>query len=201
MVAGKKLSEGETGCMDVGDSVEFLEDDELRTSCLLRLLWLPETSLAATPHEPLKKELFSQPPFTLSLAGTALRAECPEDQRQLVGKMSGVTLGRQHQPGFLSNAISKQALGFVSREHFTIKPQNDSYQLLALSQHPLWVSRGGQQQLCKTDVEVPLEDGDAVMLYTGEPELSPGTLYITYQSGKGMSTIRETSTVSDDVLL
>jgi len=78
-------------------------------------------------------------------------------------------VGRKHQPELLRNAVEKECLQFLSRDHFRISlDEGGGFQMLVLTQNPIWRDRreGASAELARGDV-IDLRPGDIIALGTG----------------------------------
>eukprot|EP00930_Biecheleria_cincta_P037864 TRINITY_DN26015_c0_g1_i1.p1 TRINITY_DN26015_c0_g1~~TRINITY_DN26015_c0_g1_i1.p1 ORF type:complete len:831 (+),score=186.27 TRINITY_DN26015_c0_g1_i1:265-2493(+) len=197
VVSGKELQVNEKCVVEAGQAIEFIAEDDhgdVKTFLSLSLrCQVAESQQVFTYLRPPKDQEDETgdergatlpaveaapedgPPFTLTLSGSAVDKDFPVAKLTVPGTQSGLTVGRAHQRGLHEKALVEGVLGFISRDHFSIKRQSEgSFSLVALSQNPMWLSRDGrQQQLTSKDAPVRLADGDVVLLYTGAVDLSP----------------------------
>ncbi|CAJ1379783.1 unnamed protein product [Effrenium voratum] len=113
------------------------------------------------------------PRVLLELSGTGSKQDVPADQRRLgpftLGKAPWI-MGRRHQREFLQKTVKEECLDFISRDHFAIAHEDNTFVLLALSQNRLWLDRGkveGARSLTRDEM-LPLRPGDRILLGTGD---------------------------------
>lgn len=124
-------------------------------------------------------------PFWLELGGSALRSEYPLERRKLHGTEAGLTVGRSYQAQLLNEAVRNEVMQFLSRDHFRVEPSGGrgQYQFAPLSSNPMWIVRAGERLAAKKGQAIPLQPGDAILLYTGASDCTAdgpgnnGTLY------------------------
>jgi len=111
----------------------------------------------------------SPPEVVLELCGEGV-LEVPYLQRCLgpVNLETPLVVGRKHQPDFLRQAIAKECLQFLSREHFSIAWQGADFRLHAMTSNPIWIYRGCEivGTLAQHDT-AELRSGDRIALGTG----------------------------------
>lgn len=78
-------------------------------------------------------------------------------------------VGRKHQMELHKNAVAKESLQFLSRDHFRISVEDGAYKMLVLTANPVWRDRNGEssKELTAGDV-VTLMPGDRIALGTGD---------------------------------
>ncbi|CAK9099106.1 unnamed protein product [Durusdinium trenchii] len=124
----------------------------------------------------------ARPPFQLILAGSAVVKGLAPALRVIDGHEGGISVGRAHQRELHEKAFVDGVLEYVSRDHFTVKAGRDGhFAVSALSQNPMWHSRGSRLQLLEPGhVPVRLQHADVLILYTGSEDSShpegPGSL-------------------------
>eukprot|EP00931_Biecheleriopsis_adriatica_P055741 TRINITY_DN33023_c0_g1_i1.p1 TRINITY_DN33023_c0_g1~~TRINITY_DN33023_c0_g1_i1.p1 ORF type:complete len:805 (+),score=188.07 TRINITY_DN33023_c0_g1_i1:77-2491(+) len=174
-LGGSVLKEGGKRALQVGETIDFIAEDasgELVVYLRLGLRWL---GASMSSEDPERCDAPSSVPFVLYLSGTAVQKEFPQSQRAVEGSRHGLTIGRAHQRGLHEKAFLDGVVGFISRDHFSIQQatDQDTFQLVPLSQNPIWHLRDGRQQrLMSEDAPVPLKDKDEVLLFTGAEDLS-----------------------------
>ncbi|CAE7875055.1 Otud3 [Symbiodinium sp. KB8] len=190
LLAGRELPGRARQVIQVGDTIELIAQDGTGVSPYLRfrLLWLGQSrstsSLASRATEPgtilldrqgSKESQKARPPFQLVLAGSSVLKGLPDAFRVVDAGDNGLTIGRAHQRELHEKSFVEGVLGYISRDHFSIRCSRDgAFSLVPLSQNPIWLSRRGRlQRLMVGDAPPRLEDGDAVLLFTGAEDLSP----------------------------
>eukprot|EP00913_Durusdinium_trenchii_P013713 g12875.t1 len=93
----------------------------------------------------------ARPPFQLILAGSAVVKGLAPALRVIDGHEGGISVGRAHQRELHEKAFVDGVLEYVSRDHFTVKAGRDGhFAVSALSQNPMWHSRGSRLQLLES---------------------------------------------------
>lgn len=107
----------------------------------------------------------------LELSGDGV-LDVPLEQRR-IGPLSlaePILVGRRHQPELHRQAIAKECLQFLSRDHFRIERMgNGRYQITAMTNNPIWLAGRFMDEPIelKKDESVPVGIGDRVALGTG----------------------------------
>jgi len=115
-------------------------------------------------------DIAEEPDFCLELGGTALNAGMPLEARRVMLPKKGQELivGRSFQAQLLLEAIHRDALPWVSREHFRLEiSDGGTYCLELLSSHPMWLLRFGCRELVRKGQKMAIQRGDLILLYTG----------------------------------
>lgn len=115
------------------------------------------------------------PPFSLLLAGSAVRANFAADMRLVEGRPEGLTVGRAHQQALHANAFEPQLRQYLSRDHFRIECGRDyACRLVPLSSNPIWRLHAGElREAIKGEPAMRLVHGDEIMLFTGADDCTP----------------------------
>jgi len=132
---------------------------------------MPATSSAPPP--PSESGVRAETRIVLELSGDGV-LPVPIEQRRIgpVSLLEPVLVGRRHQPELHRQAILKDCLQFLSRDHFqiTYAPRRQGYEIMALTSNPIWLMRrwaGSDPIELRKDENVPMEFGDRVALGTG----------------------------------
>lgn len=108
---------------------------------------------------------------TLELTGDCVLDEVPASERR-IGPLSlassALVVGRRHQADLHRNAVKKEVLSFISRDHFRISLEGSTFQLCALTPNPLYRFRDGKEPVeLMSGEEVEIVSGDRIALGTG----------------------------------
>lgn len=113
--------------------------------------------------------------IVLELSGDGVLS-VPLEQRR-IGPLSlavePILVGRRHQPELHRNAITKECLQFLSRDHFRIETRgNGKYQITAMTNNPIWLAGRLMDEPfeLKKDESMPVGFGDRVALGTGNSQ-------------------------------
>lgn len=188
LVAGKALEKNGTTLLKMDERVELTVkgSDEKTVSFMTFCLKQLGSTKAAEPSNDLDATLQALPimrkeavdaqepkaPFYLTLAGSAVQKDFPEESRKVNGSLKGLTIGRAHQREIHEKALNEEIQRFVSRDHFSIRcSAASSFLLVPLSQNPIWHVRGQKRkELMRDESPIPLRNGDYILLFTGGKE-------------------------------
>eukprot|EP00747_Dinoflagellata_sp_TGD_P166008 gnl/TRDRNA2_/TRDRNA2_188152_c0_seq1.p1 gnl/TRDRNA2_/TRDRNA2_188152_c0~~gnl/TRDRNA2_/TRDRNA2_188152_c0_seq1.p1 ORF type:complete len:641 (-),score=87.47 gnl/TRDRNA2_/TRDRNA2_188152_c0_seq1:94-2016(-) len=133
-----------------------------------------ESSVPARDVQPLPTDKVCTAPFWLELNGTAIRDDFPRERRRIDGELVGLVVGRNHQRELHQEALKEGISQFVSRSHFRIDHRRGSFELVAVSENPLWrVRQGDCVEAVKGQPGLPLADLDVIQLFTGASDCTP----------------------------
>lgn len=116
--------------------------------------------------------------IVLELSGDGV-LPVPLEQRRIgpVSLAEPVLVGRRHQPELHRQAIMKECLQFLSRDHFRIdRLGHGGFQITAMTNNPIWLAgrlMDEPYELSK-DESVPIDFGDRVALGTGNNSTTAG---------------------------